>query len=229
MSKRFESKHTEQLVKYVFSFDLETSGLPKQPEYNKYYTYTDIASYASSRVVQIGYTVHKIIGDNHVFVKEAEYIIVPRGFKIDNERFHGINHSYACDKGIEFKDAIALMSNDLKKTNLIVAHNAGFDVNVLLSEMWRRGLKTEAREFAAIPYFCTSIRLRDTMKLPMMYRSKNRRNIKYKQPNLGELHKWLFKKDIPDEDGKRHTALFDSQILSKCFLEMLKKKMFVLA
>jgi DNA polymerase III epsilon subunit-like protein len=226
MSKRSVSKRVDQ-SKYILSFDLETSGLPKQPEYNKYYKYTDLDSYASSRVVQIGYTVHKVTANKHEFVTEAEYIIVPRGFKIDNERFHGITHTHACDNGIEFKDAITLMNIELVNADLLVAHNAGFDVNVLLSEMWRCGLKTEAQKFSAIPYFCTSIQLRDIMKLPMKYKFKKKGNM-YKQPNLGELHKWLFNKNIPDDSNKRHTALFDSQILSKCFLEMLKKKMFVL-
>jgi DNA polymerase III epsilon subunit-like protein len=228
MFKRSKTKHTDLSVKYVLSFDLETSGLPNQPSYNKYYPYTDLASYESSRVIQIGYTVYKVTGNKHEFVKEVEYIIIPHGFKIDNERFHGITHAHACNKGIEFKNAIALMNDDLEKTSLLVAHNAGFDVNVLLSEMWRHNLKTESQEFSAIPYFCTSIQLRDIMKLPMKYKSKKKGKTLFKQPNLGELHKWLFKKTIPDEDDKRHTALFDSQILSKCFLEMLKKKLFVL-
>jgi len=213
-------------AKYVITFDLETGGLCKQPRYNEYYPYNQIKYYAGSRVVQIGYTVHKVTGKKQEFISEAEYIIAPRGFKIDNERFHGITHDMAMRQGIEFKDAIALMQDDFKKASLLVAHNAGFDINVLLSEMWRQGMTTLATEFAAIPYFCTSLKMKHTMKLPLPFRRKKK---DYKQPNLGELYMWCFGKPIPDEDGKRHTALFDAQRTAECFLDLLKKNKFVLA
>lgn len=211
---------------WILCLDLETSGLPKQPRYNHYYDYSLIAYYNNSRVVQIGYVMCWIDDESKNPQTSAEYIITPDTFIITNERFHGITHAIAMSKGINFPDAIALMQLDIKKTSLVVAHNAGFDVNVLLSEMWRAGLKTEAKEFESIPYFCTSLRMKHIMKLPMRYR--NKRRLIYKQPNLGELYKWLFGCPIDDSTGRRHTALFDAEVLIKCFLEMLNKKLFTL-
>lgn len=218
---------------FIICFDLETSGLPQQPKYNHYYNYKQTKYYDNSRVVQIGYTMHSYDeSGNCTLITSVEYIIIPRGFAITNERFHGITNEIALATGIEFKDAITLMMKDIKKSSLTVAHNAGFDVNVLLREMWRCGLTDATHEFSSIPYFCTSLRMKPIMKLPMKYKYKSKSKkakTQYKQPNLAELHTWLFRCEIDNSENKRHTALFDAQILSKCFFKILHDKLFTVA
>jgi len=211
------------MTKYVIIFDLETTGLPIQPRYNKYYNYQKTQYYDSSRVVQIGYTFYKITKDKYEYISEHEYMIKPNDFIIQNAKIHGITQDIANKQGIPFASAINKMLIHIKKAHLLVAHNAKFDVNVLLSEMYRqrnnKDVSNGLKIFKNIPFFCTSISTTNLIKLK--YNKK-----KYKQPKLEELYKWLFNEKLPD--GNRHTALYDAQVLTKCFIQLLKTNKFSL-
>jgi len=208
------------MAKYVVLFDLETTGLPNQPGYNKYYSPRKLAHYDSSRVVQIALTTYKIENGKSQMITEHDYIIKPDGFKIENAHIHNITHDMATQTGIEFKDAIGQLEAEFSRANLLVAHNAQFDIKVLLSELYRQGMTSLEAEISGTPYFCTSHGTTNLLKL--RYNKK-----KFKQPKLIELYKWLFKK-MPDGMDGQHNALWDTRVLAQCFLALLDRKYFVL-
>lgn len=221
-------------MKFVF-IDLETSGLPKQPNYKDYYSYHETKYYDSSRVVQIAILIYEhdestqpnaVEGSlEHIssrqkfnLIKEHNIIIKPDNFVINNSEIHGIQHEIAAFSGVDFKQAVGMFINDIKDASLLIAHNVLFDRNILASEMSRYGLKNELEIFTSIPTFCTSRGCKNITKIKF--------NIhEYKQPKLKELFKFLFKY----EPSGLHDALQDTRILCMCFFELLNKNLLKLS
>lgn len=201
----------------VLFFDLETTGLPKQPGYNKYYSPKEISCYDSSRVVQIAIMLYEFNDLECKKITEENFIIKPSDFKIENDHIHGISNLSANQTGIEFKTAIDKIYDHFIKTNLLVAHNAQFDINVLSSELYRHDMFDLASYIEKLPYICTSHSTTNLLKLKF-------NKYKYKQPKLIELYKWLFGKFPPNMKNEQHNAVWDTQILSECFIELIKKK-----
>lgn len=194
--------------------DLETTGLPKQPSYDYYYDPRQKEYYDSSRVVQIAVLTYEIDRNNILpAVKKAEhnYVIKPDGFIIQNAEIHGIDHNFATFAGITLADAMKNIKKDIEDCKLLVAHNLGFDKNVLLSELYRMNLSEYAPIINSMSEFCTS---RGCTNLTKIVYSKD----KYKQPRLGELYKFLFKKEATG----LHDALTDTRVMVECFFELIR-------
>ena len=213
----------------IILFDLETNGLPKQPNFHKYYHYSQLQYYSTSRIIQIGMLVFTDEGSKHIekdhkelnaisgkqnfkLIREYNLLIKPVNYKIANEHIHGISHKTAEEHGIEFKKAVTIIRDEFKDANLIVAHNLAFDRNVLASELFRSGLSEEVNDLTNIPGFCTSIGCTTITKI--RYNAQE-----YKQPKLKELYKYLF----GCEPTGLHDALQDTKVLSMCFFELLNK------
>ncbi len=202
-------------------FDLETTGLPETISYNDYHPYNDTKRYNGSRIIQIAI----IIQTDGKITKEHNIIIKPDEFHIFNADMHGIDEKKAIAEGIPFEKAIETIIEDLKTSQLLVAHNIIFDYNVLLAELYRYRLLDEIKVVKSLPQFCTSMNCRGITKLPLAFKRKKLNNIddKYKQPKLSELYKFLFKQDAVG----LHDALQDTRILASCFNELLKRQHFV--
>ena len=178
-------------------FDLETIGLPKMQSYFKYYPWSQLDKYESSRIVQIAIAVYK----DNVQINSANYIIKPNGFRISNSHIHGITHEDAIALGIEFNTMVRLLQNEFYKADCIIAHNAAFDKNVLLSELHRTGYNDLVKIIEKKPTICTMLSTGKWLK-------------------LADLHKELFGK-IP---SGLHNAVVDTEILAKCYFEIEKRR-----
>lgn len=197
----------------VLFIDLETTGLPKQPCYDYYYDPKQVSYYEQSRIVQIAaitYDVDCKEPSKSVLVAEHDYIIKPNGFVIQNSHIHGIDQTLASFAGITLADAMSRIADDLNGCKLLVAHNLGFDKNVLLSELYRMDLQKYIPVISSMSEFCTSKGCSNLTKIPF-------NKSKFKQPKLAELYKFLFKKEAVG----LHNALNDTHIMIKCFLELL--------
>lgn len=236
-------------MKLLF-LDLETTGLPIVIKYGKYYPYSQLQYYDSSRIVQLALLVYetkecdsntssKIDNSNtndsnmsnianvynkpynnpanYVLTKEYNYIIKPDGYKIENEKLHGISHDMANFVGIPFVDVVKLIKQDLMTGDLLVAHNLVFDKNILLSELYRYKLLDECKIIESLSTFCTSIQCTNITKI-------RRYKHKYKQPKLTELYRFLFNADIIN----LHDALFDTRAMVKIFFELMQRKLIML-
>lgn len=183
-------------MRYLF-FDLETTGLPTMQSYSKYYPWSQLDKYNGSRIVQIAVLVY----NNRVQVSSYNYIIKPNGFRITNQAIHGITHADADTLGTEFNTAVRLLQLEFNKADFIIAHNAAFDKNVLLSELYRAGYYSLVKTIDQKPTICTMLSTGRWLK-------------------LGELHYQLFGKHPPG----LHNAVVDTQILAKCYFEIEKRR-----
>lgn len=183
--------------KNILVFDLETTGLPyKKNGHNlsakdSYYDYRDNSKYNSSRIVQIGWTYIENYSLNCSYEVKS-YIISPNGYnKIDNSHIHGITYDEALKTGIKLIDVLTNgFYNCLKNTDYIIAHNAFFDVSILMNEFYRNKLFKSYNILNNLikenKILCTMEHSVDLCKLP--FKNKNIYR-KYKMPKLCELHK----------------------------------------
>lgn len=125
--------------KNIMFLDLETTGLPRT-SLNSKTDITDLKSFDSSRIIQIGYSFFESADFNRLDKSSAKSVLIkPDNFKIPKitTDIHGITDSMA-SKGIGFD---SLISHDfckvLAKTDYIIAYNAWFDVCILQSEFHR--------------------------------------------------------------------------------------------
>jgi DNA polymerase III epsilon subunit-like protein len=195
--------------------DLETSGLPIQPCYDRYYPYSQLQYYTNSRIVQISITTAILELDEFTTEENVTYTIKPDGFEIKNSHIHGITQEIANLTGVPFTEAITSLSDIICKCDMIVAHNLIFDKNVLLSELYRYKFNDIINRINIIEEFCTSRGTTNITKLPF-------NKVKYKQPKLIELYKHLFG---TNPIGQMHEAQYDVKIMIECFRELLKKKL----
>ncbi len=199
--------------------DLETTGLPKQPRFDEYYSYTQLKFYDNARIVQIAvviYDIDETTNTERKRVTEHTYIIKPDGFEIRNSHIHRISHAMALFAGVPFKEVMEKIMPDLFACDVFIAHNILFDRNVLLSELHRYNMINIIYKINSMKYFCTSKGCKNITKI--RYNASE-----FKQPKLSELYKFLFKKEMLDA----HDALVDTNVLIECFMELRKRRLVV--
>lgn len=138
--------------KKILIFDLETTGLPeiiKEKKYTdeEYYDPIDFKKYNSSRIVEIAYVFindfdFKTIKDLKINIDVIKkYIRKPIDFnEIPEEsiKYHKITYEIAKSKGIVLEKILDdELSDALEQCDYIIGHNIIFDINVLLSELYR--------------------------------------------------------------------------------------------
>jgi DNA polymerase III epsilon subunit-like protein len=200
----------------IWIIDTETTGLPYQPGYGRYYPYSKLKFYDSSRLVQLGILEFELVEGK--YVQTAVYDYIHKGdFKINNSEFHGISNEIMVNNGLPINEIISKIEKKFNNVSLIVAHNIKFDISIIASELYRAGLTTQLKDFLKIPTFCTSIGTRNIVKI----KGKNYRG-GYKQPKLIELYEWIFNKK-PEEEDDMHNAITDCKVLEKCFFALVNK------
>ena len=157
-------------IKMAMFIDTETSGLPDTHNlrWGVYPYYKHLDKYANARIVQFS----MLITDNQFNDKEVKDFIIKRdGFDIANEKFHGITNEISDTIGVSFDTvAIDIFYELLKKVSHIIAHNVAFDVGVIKSELYRRGLKYIIEELDKktllikdVPYSVTTTQLMESI------------------------------------------------------------------
>ena len=190
-------------------FDVETTGLPKKRDAplneSKWWPY----------VVQISWMVFDI--ERNKVEKVRDYIIkLPSNIFIPPSatKIHGINREISNKQGITIKKALKYFTDDLMRTNFLVAHNINFDVSMLSAEYHRN------KQIDWIG------RYRGT-KICTMKLGNAICNIKYihpmtgkiykKYPKLVELHSHLFN-SVPEN---LHNSLIDVYVCFRCFYKLV--------
>jgi DNA polymerase III epsilon subunit-like protein len=186
--------------------DVETSGLPKKPTHK--HAFKDLDAYSSARIVSIAW----IVLDVHMREKCCEYVLVtPEDeFVVPKEStaIHGITNEDASAYGITRNELWNRLGYVMKKYNCttLIAHNAHFDRNVILSELYRAKQKPLLNRFWSLDVFCTMNKARYIYRLT-------------KSPKLSELYNQLFKRPMPEA----HNALYDTMHCADCFKAMIRE------
>ena len=159
------------------------------------------------RLVQLGWA---IFDEEKKECIKKEYTIIPDGFTIPDESsaIHGISTENAKKEGYIAAFVISEFIQDLKHTDIVVAHNFEYDSRIIENEAHKQGL------FFVFNYkksFCTMKSTAHICEIPGPYGDK--------WPKLIELHQHLFGMK-PDFS---HNALSDAITCAKCFFELRKK------
>jgi len=184
-------------------FDTETTGLPKSWKA----PITDTDNWP--RCVQIAWQLHDRFGK---LIDHQDYLIIPEDYNIpyDAEKIHGISTELAKEKGKPLDEVLALFNEALNKSKFVVGQNLGFDLNIMGSEFYRKGIESPLLK---IPVLDTC-----TEKTASLCKIPGGRYGKFKLPTLTELHQHLFGEPF----AEAHNATADVEATTRCFLELVR-------
>ena len=185
-------------------FDLETTGLPKQKSFDEFYPPEELDKYDLSRIIEIGIIVIK----NNKIYKTYTSIVKPNDFISLNPKITeitGITDKDILNEGKDFKVVLDEIKPLLIEASVINSYNINFDVNILLSEIFR------VNDIEFLEYMKTK-KTECTMQLASKYFNKNH------YIKLEQVYKTLFK-----EDPKQDHRAFNDAILCKDVYYKLKE------
>ena len=192
---------------YYMVLDTETTGFPEEISFRKYYNYKNSNKYNTSRIVQMAWIIYD---KKHNEITRKSYIIKPNKFVIPDNMIHGISHQNAMENGDNFTNVIKDFYKDLKDVTIIVGHNIGFDVHVLLAELYRQNELDTITSFITKNTQCTADMAKPICNIIRRYRSKPYQKL----PNLKEAYNIIVKKTI---NIKQHDALNDCILCAEVY------------
>lgn len=211
------SYQLNQQSKICMVFDTETTGLPMKKTGEKFSSAKDLKLYDSCRLIQFSAIIYDF--DSKETLEEIDFIIKPNGFIITNSHIHGITQEKALADGIKVAALFEKLIEIFKKYQVVklIGHNVTFDINVMISEMFRY-MKVNTlvnfplmKQFEKIPYFCSMKNTVNICKLP----NKNYPD-KFKYPKLSELYKYIFNKEATN----LHNSMSDTVYTLECVVEL---------
>ncbi len=193
-------------------FDTETHGLPKS------YSVSPEVSSNWPRIIELAWEVWEpelvsveteggfSLAGKYNLIKQKSELIKPEGWEITDpfalKRFSNKTNELF---GIPIKEILPEFIKDRQACKYEIGHNLSFDRKIVRAEMIRAGLKEEFT----------------TKKIDTMHGSRSFCNLyKSKPPKLEELYEILFKTKFENS----HTAAADVAATSKCFFELLNRK-----
>ena len=148
------------------AIDTETTGLPKSRQDA---SPDNISSWNQCRVLSLAIVKYSSRGRELDHFYELVY---PDTFQVAATEIHGITEEDAKTKGKPFEEVYAKLVEYIKKCPVVVGHNLKFDMDVILSEAYRRGL--DVTPLLDVRRICTldlaKKRFMRPMKLTVLYK-----------------------------------------------------------
>lgn len=185
-------------------FDTETTGLPKKNQHEE----------LQPHVVQLA---GKLFDEDKRVVHELNHIIKPDGWAIPQESItvHGITEDKASKYGLSRRSVLAMFSNIVKKADILVAHNAQFDLKILNLQYKREGIPSP---LIGKEVYCTQANSTDILKLPPTDRMKEYGYGEcFKSPTLRELCEFFF---WGWDETKAHDAIYDVEQCARAYFRL---------
>lgn len=193
----------------ILIFDTETNGLPILSDLRKYYHGKNLKYYENSRLIEIGYKIFDFKSEQ-VYVEYNE-LIKPDDFLISEKisKIHGITQLRASCEGININTALDDFCRAIEFSDVVLAYNVDFDVNVVLSEAYRYNNRNLIN---ALKTKITTGKINCVMKIA-------KEKLDVKNIKLEKLYNQFF----PNEKYvQTHRALDDVELTIKCFLKLMK-------
>jgi len=161
-------------------------------------------------IVQLGF----ILSERDKIYQEGNLLIYNNGRLIEPgaEAVHHISVEETERSGLSESIVMEVMIQLFKQADLIVCHNIGFDMKVLMSNISRYYHKLPNKFTLSEFHYCTMLKGTPLCKLPGKFGN-------YKWPKLQELHLHLFGEEFKDA----HDALGDVRATRRCYYEMTKE------
>lgn len=179
----------------ILFLDTETTGINK----------------AIDRIVQVAW----VVADNDgSVVHKKSFIIKPDGFYIPDRAslIHGITNEIAENTGDSLEDVLDELISDAEEAEVLVAHNAAFDIGFLKGEFANLGIDYP---FDDLKIICTMMSSTNYCRLQKLNGMPG-----FKRPKLEELHFFLFNEYF----DYAHDALADTEACMRCFYELVERE-----
>ena len=187
----------------IFVFDLETTGLPLRVKGD----YTNNEKFNTSRLLEIGWKVMNEVGE--ILKSENQYIIpeMPSEFAIHPvaASLNKLSVEIIKNKGITLESIADKLVQDIKECKMIIAHNAEFDVNILMNECHRRNLQTLLSAIKECKVVCSK---------ELFIQKFNK---KWKGSSLDNMYYFFFK----EKRTNQHNTDTDTADLCRCVVKLL--------
>ena len=209
----------------VLIFDTETTGLPK----SKIISQETLDKWP--HIVQFSFIIFDT--DTNIFTLTRDFVIkMDAGVVISSDSIdlHGITNEISREKGVDIQVALHEFLYYLRNVDLLVAHNASFDINLIYIELLRIIYLKQYAEDHISAYksdlhflanfkniYCTMQESIDLCAIKVKDRFGREYN---KFPKLVELHKHLFE----TTPNGLHNSLIDILITLRCFMYLKYKK-----
>lgn len=175
-------------------FDTETTGLPSPGS-----QYNNLRAFDSARMIQICWAIY----ENNNLLEVKDYYIYPNGFtKIDNTHIHHITFNDCIRHGVNINTVLDELLKDIKTVKFIVGHNVAFDINIVLSELFRAKKNTD--DFGKMLTKCTM-----NLAIPLKIDGT------LKRPKLVKLYKHLFGQEFDNQHNAKYDVLATGEIFNK--------------
>jgi DNA polymerase III subunit epsilon len=208
----------------VLVFDTETNGLPKDMR-----AVPNVSNFQDwPKIVQLSYMLYDT--DANKIVLCHNYIIRVPNISPESTKIHGITNERSEREGIPIKEALKLFIENMKISDLVVAHNVEFDQKVVLAELYsvmvqEKGYECSSAESSywvnsigqmlySKKYYCTMQEGVDLCNLQAFTKADKKPYKKF--PSLLELYRHLF----GYEPQGLHNAIIDVIVCFQCFYKM---------
>ena len=196
---------TPPTTRGVLFFDVETTGVPIGSDFS------------NVRLVQIA----MILCDRETLtpIATADSIVRAEGFSIPPiaAKVHGIDTERSLREGQQLQTVLeSLWHPFLLRADLIIAHNAQFDIGVLQAELKNAKMSKSLSLLNSLPVICS---MKETTSIVQAPKGNGKTGFKY--PTLTELFQFA----CPNEDigGNAHDARYDVLTLQKAFQALVAK------
>ena len=180
--------------------DVETTGFPDSRNLPRdaHPCIENTQMYDGARIVQISMM---LCNERFETVEMTDFVVRSEGFAIPNAHIHGITDAIAAESGVSFVDVVVpCLSRLLAHASHIVAHNARFDMSVLRSELFRRGLQPVLAAVDEKKVFCTM----DGTRTLVNARTKRGH---VKNPKLSELYMFACGESMENAHNSKYDVI----------------------
>jgi DNA polymerase-3 subunit epsilon len=189
----------------ILTIDTETDGFHHSTKPNNHPD--------QPRLVQIAM---ELITDEGAPLSAVSLVVDPgRPIPEKATAVHGITDEFAKEYGVQESAAVIIFVELMDKADLIVAHNAKFDIGVMRCAMARHGLT----DHFGYQIFCTMEAATPIARIPPTEKMLRAGFTKYKSPNLGECMRIFFNED----HAGAHDALADVIACRRIYFELKRR------
>ena len=191
----------------VVVLDVETTGLPRinnaHPKMIRAFDGCRLLSLAAMKWELV------LTGDQKSsrLVDSMHHIVFPEDHVVPPCPVHDITHKKATRDGIPLARVIKSLCTMVDGADCVVAYNAPFDYNAIMSELHRYNYKTAMRQLEDVPWACA-------MRMATTHLGLVR------WPKLGAAYAAMFPESELADD-KLHDALYDTAVASQVFMRVL--------
>lgn len=191
-------------------FDCETTGLPERglsPNHPR-----------QPHLVQLACLLCEDDGTERASV--SLIVRPPVSIPDDVAAIHGITNGVAAAAGISPASAVAMWSNLARRADVLVAHNVGFDMAIMLTAWHRTQGEDAAAKWASAhgdrPLFCTMKAATPVVNLPPTERMIAAGMRQPKAPKLAECIRHFFGEEL----AGAHDALVDVRACARLYFHL---------